>query len=35
MSRELLEFSDMIDDQFDIISIEPDNFWQMIVNMFI
>jgi hypothetical protein len=35
MSRELLEFSDMIDAQFDIITVEPDDFWQMIVNMFI
>jgi hypothetical protein len=35
MSRELLEFSDMIDAQFDISAIEPDDFWQMIVNMFI
>ena len=35
MSRELLEFSDMIDAQFDIFSDEPDDFWQQIVNMFI
>jgi hypothetical protein len=35
MSRELLEFSDMIDAQFDTAAIEPDDFWQVIVNMFI
>ncbi|MDB4921183.1 MAG: hypothetical protein JWQ54_3166 [Mucilaginibacter sp.] len=35
MSRELLEFSDMIDAKFDITPVEPDDFWQMIVNMFI
>ena len=35
MSRELLEFSDMIDAQFDIAAVEPDDFWQMIANMFI
>ncbi len=35
MSRELLEFSDMIDEQFDIFIDEPDNFWQEVVNMFI
>lgn len=35
MSRELIEFSDMIDAQFDIVAIEPDDFWQIIVNMFI
>jgi hypothetical protein len=35
MSRELLEFSDQIDEQFDMEAIEPDDFWQMIINMFI
>jgi len=35
MSRELIEFSDMIDEQFDIVITEPDDFWQMIINMFI
>lgn len=35
MNRELLEFSEMIDDEFDIETIEPDDFWQLIVNMFI
>jgi hypothetical protein len=35
MSRELLEFSEMIDKQFDMPAIEPDNFWQLIANMFI
>lgn len=35
MSRELLEFSDMIDEQFDILDVEPEDFWQEIMNMFI
>jgi len=35
MSRELIEFSDMIDEQFDMVITEPDDFWQMIINMFI
>lgn len=35
MSRELFEFSEMIDAQFDMPAIEPDDFWQLIVNMFI
>jgi hypothetical protein len=35
MSRELIEFSDMIDEQFDMAITEPDDFWQMIINMFI
>jgi hypothetical protein len=37
MSRELLEFSDMIDDQFEItdIELEADEFWQSVLNMFI
>ena len=35
MSRELLEFSNQIDEQFDMEAIEPDDFWQMIINMFI
>jgi hypothetical protein len=35
MSRELLEFSDMIDAQFDMTEVEPEDFWQMIINMFI
>ena len=37
MSRELLEFSDMIDKQFDItdLELEEDDFWQSVLNMFI
>lgn len=35
MSRELIEFSDLIDEQFDLVAIEPDDFWQIVVNMFI
>jgi hypothetical protein len=35
MSQELIEFSDMIDEQFDMEAIESDDFWQAIVNMFI
>ncbi|WP_096350769.1 hypothetical protein [Mucilaginibacter gotjawali] len=38
MSRELIEFSDMIEEQFDIgeiEEIEPDDFWTSVVNMFI
>ncbi len=35
MSQELIDFSDMIDAQFDITAIEPDDFWQSVLNMFI
>ena len=38
MSRELLEFSDMIDEQFNFTDkevIEEDNFWELVVNLFI
>jgi len=35
MSRELIEFSDMIDEQFDIADAEQDNFWEQLVNLFI
>jgi len=35
MSRELIEFSDLIDEQFDIGGVEPEDFWQLILNMFI
>jgi len=35
MSDELIEFSDRIDQQFDMAFTEPDDFWQMIINMFI
>lgn len=35
MSRELVEFSDLIDEQFDIEVSEDDNFWESVLNMFI
>jgi len=35
MSRELIEFSDLIDEHFAMSDAEPDDFWQMIINMFI
>jgi hypothetical protein len=37
MSKELLEFSEMIDEQFEIGEsfIEPEGFWQAVLNMFI
>lgn len=35
MSQELIEFSDMIDEQFDMGDIEADDFWQSVLNMFI
>jgi len=35
MSQELLEFSDRIDEQFDIDDIDNDDFWQAIINLFI
>jgi len=38
MSRELIEFSELIDEQFDmgeIEQIEPDDFWTSVANMFI
>jgi hypothetical protein len=35
MSRELLEFSDLIDQHFAMPDAEPEDFWQMIINMFI
>ena len=35
MSRELFEFSELIDEQFDIADTEPDDFWQSVFNMFI
>jgi hypothetical protein len=38
MSRELIEFSEMIEEQFDIgeiEEIEPDDFWTSMANMFI
>ena len=38
MSEELIEFSEQIDEQFDIAdmqSVESDDFWEAIVNLFI
>jgi hypothetical protein len=35
MSRELKEFSDLIDEQFDIAEIEEEGFWESILEMFI
>ena len=37
MSAELLEFSEMIDEKFEPeeISIENDDFWEAVVNLFI
>lgn len=37
MSRELLEISEQIDEQFEIeeINIESDDFWQSVLNLFI
>ena len=37
MSRELVEFSELIDEQFDTVDYsiaEPDDFWQKTENMF-
>ena len=35
MSRELLEFSDLIDERFDIEETEEADFWESEANMFI
>jgi len=37
MSRELLEFSDLIDEQFELpeIDSEADDFWESVLNLFI
>jgi hypothetical protein len=35
MSQELIEFSNLIDEQFDIAEIEEGDFWESILNMFI
>jgi len=37
MSRELLEFSDLIDEQFELpdTETEPDDFWESVLNLFI
>jgi hypothetical protein len=37
MSAELLEFSDMIDEQFNFtdLQLEDENFWELVINLFI
>ena len=35
MSTELLEFSDRIDELFDPVVAEPDDFWQQLIHLFI
>jgi hypothetical protein len=35
MSRELKDFSDLIDEKFDIAEVEEEGFWESILNMFI
>lgn len=35
MSPELAEFSELIDEHFELVDTEPEDFWQMIINMFI
>ena len=35
MSRELIEFSELLDEQFDLPEAEEQDFWQMLINMFI
>jgi hypothetical protein len=35
MSKELIEFSELIDEQFDMEAIESEDFWQSVLNMFI
>ncbi len=35
MSEELKEFSEQIDEQFEIAAIESEDFWEAIVNLFI
>ena len=35
MSRELLEFSELIEVHFNMADPEPEDFWQMVINMFI
>jgi len=38
MSEELIDFSEQIDEQFDIAdmqSVESDDFWEALVNLFI
>jgi hypothetical protein len=35
MSRELIEFSDLIDEHFEVTEIEADDFWESLTNLFI
>ncbi|RKR80335.1 hypothetical protein BDD43_0432 [Mucilaginibacter gracilis] len=35
MSRELMEFSDEIDEWFDSVTVETDDFWEHPCNLFI
>ena len=35
MSRELTEFSALIEEQFEPVEMEPDNFWELLINLFI
>jgi len=37
MSRELIEFSELIDEQFDLgnMDAEAEDFWQSVLNLFI
>jgi hypothetical protein len=35
MSAELIQFSEMIDEQFEMTDAEPEDFWQCIINLFI
>lgn len=35
MSRELMEFSDQIDELFDQAVVQPEDFWEQLVNLFI
>ena len=35
MSEELKEFSEQIDEQFEIADMESEDFWEAIVNLFI
>lgn len=35
MSRELMEFSDLIDEVFDQQTVEPDDFWEQAGNLFV
>jgi hypothetical protein len=35
MTQELIDFSEQIDEQFEIADIKSDDFWEAIVNLFI